>query len=281
MWLGLLAVPVLIFSPKGPPSRRHALRVATFVWAVGCAALFGVNAGFIEWRAGWTVGPRYLVACAPFFAFGAACGMDRIARVHPTMRAIMRGTGGGLALASILTIGTVSLVFDTLPENIARPFAQFSIPMMITGFVPHHVAEWFGWESTTFWYIACGAMLLAPMVASLWPTHEGRRLYIARVLVFVFALAAGLVPAFYPAPADGSPLFVLFPSTRGFIGGWEPPGRDRISLLRVEAERYGTTRPCLWYQLGDLERILGNEAQAIRDAERVKVPRPDNCSRKW
>ena len=281
MWLGLLAVPLVILSPKGSPSRRRALRVATLVWALGCAALFGVNAGFIEWRAGWTVGPRYLVACAPFFAFGAACGMDRMARGHPGMRAIVRGLGGGLALASILTIGTVSLVFDTLPENIARPFAQFSIPMMWTGFVPHHVAEWFGWSSTTFWYIACGAMLAAPMVASLWPTRDGARLYIARIVLFVFGLSAGLVPAFYPAPADNTPLFVLFSGTRGFIPGWEPSGRDRITLLREEAERYGPRRPCLWYQIGDLERVLGNEGQALLDADRAKIPRPVTCPRKW
>ena len=281
MWLGLLAVPLLLLSPKGPPSRRRALRVATLVWALGCAALFGVNAGFIEWRAGWTVGPRYLVACAPFFAFGAACGLDRLGGASRTMRNVVRGLGGGLALASVLTIGTVSLVFDTLPENIVRPFAQFSIPMIWTGFVPHHIAEWFGWDSTTFWYIACGAMLLAPVVASLWPTRESSRLYLARVLVFVFALCTGLVPAFYPAPADGSALLVLFPSTRGLLAGWEPVGRDRITLLRNEAERYGPRRPCIWYQVGDLERILGNEGQANKDAERAKVPRPDNCPRKW
>jgi hypothetical protein len=279
MWLGLIAIPLLIVSPKGPPSVRRSLRAATFVWGLSCAALIAVNAGFVEWRAGWTVGPRYLVACGPFFAFGAACAMERIAGSSSRRRAIVRGLGGGLALASVLTIGTVGLIYDTLPENIARPLAQFSIPMMLTGFVPHHVGEWFGWDSTAFWYIVCAAMLAAPMVAGLWPTREGKRLYIARVVFFVTGLAAGLVPAFYPAPLDGSPLFVLFSGTRGFIGGWEPAGRDRITLLRNEAERYGTRRPCLWYHLSDLERVLGNEAQATRDeAKTVGTPR-DRCPR--
>ncbi len=281
MWLGLLAIPLLLIAPPGPPSRRRALRVSTLVWALGCAALIGVNAGFVEWRAGWTVGPRYLVACAPFFAFGAACGMDRLAHGNEVRRAMVRGIGGGLALASVLSIGTVSLVFDTLPENIARPFAQFSIPMMRTGFVPHHVGEWFGWDSTTPWFVACGAMLLAPVVASLWPTGERARMHIARIGIFVLALGAGLVPAFYPPPADGSPLFVLFSGTRGFLPGWEPAGRDRITQLRNKAERYGPRRPCLWYQLGDLERVVGNDAQAQRDAERAEAPRPDDCRRKW
>jgi len=265
MWLGLFAIPMMILTPKGPPSVRSSLRVATLVWGAACAALIAVNAGFVEWRAGWTVGPRYLVACGPFFAFGAACLMERIAGSNRGRRAIVRGVGGGLALASVLTIGTVGLVFDTLPENISRPFAQFSIPMMLTGFVPHHVGEWFGWESTTLWYLVCGAMLAAPVVAGLWPTGEGRRAYLVRASFFVLTLAGGLVPAFYPPPLDGSPLFVLFSGTRGFIPVWEPAGRDRITLLRAEAERFGTRRPCMWYHLSDLERVLGNEAQATRD----------------
>ncbi|MDB4946686.1 MAG: hypothetical protein JWP97_6220 [Labilithrix sp.] len=281
MWIGLLAVPLLIFSPKGPPSRRSGMRAATLTWWVACAALLGVNAGFIEWRAGWTVGPRYLVPCAPFFAFGAACGLDRVSRSSPTTRALVRGFAGGLCLASVLTIGLVGLVFDTLPENIQRPFAQFAVPMIETGHVPHHVGEWFGWTTTTGWYIACAALVLAPLVAALWPMGERASLYGARIAIFAAALALGMVPALFPAPSDGTPLFVLFHGVRGFLPVWEPPGRDRISLLREEAERYGPRRPCLWYQLGDLERVLGDEAQAIRFAERTTVPRPETCRHKW
>ena len=280
MWLGLLAIPLLILSPRGSPSMRHSLRVSTFVWGLACAALISVNAGFVEWRAGWTVGPRYLVACGPFFAFGAACMMERVAKAGRMRRAVVRGVGGGLALASVLTIGTVGLLFDTLPENISRPFAQFSIPLMWTGYVPHHVGEWFGWDSTTLWYIVCAAMLAAPMVAGLWPAREGRRVYLTRALFFVAALAAGMVPAFYPAPLDGSPLFVLFSGTRGLVQGWEPLGRDRITLLRNDAERYGSRRPCMWWQLADLDRVLGNEAQAIKDETKsIGSPR-DRCPRR-
>jgi hypothetical protein len=280
MWLGLSAIPLLLLTPKGPPSRRSGLRAATVVWAIACAALIGVNAGFVEWRAGWTVGPRYLVACGPFFAFGAACGLERIAGASRARRAIVRGVAGGLALASVLSIGTVGIMYDTLPETIARPFPQFSLPLAWVGIVPHHVGEWFGWDSTTLWYLVCAAMLAAPMVAGLWPAREGGRVYGTRALFFVVALAAGLVPALYPAPPDASPLFVLHPSTRAFPPIWEPLGRDRITKLRNEAERYGPRRPCLWYQLADLDRVLGDELQANRDADRARVPRPDTCPRK-
>src|SRR5262249_25332948 len=71
MWLGFLGVPLLLVSPKGTPSARLHMRVITVMWFACMAVVMGVNAGFVEWRAGWTVGPRYLVVCAPFFAFGA------------------------------------------------------------------------------------------------------------------------------------------------------------------------------------------------------------------
>jgi hypothetical protein len=280
MWIGLLGVPVLLLFPKGPPSRRAHLRIITVVWAACMAMVFGVNAGFVEWRAGWTVGPRYLVVCAPFFAFGATCALERFADQSRGRRALARGIGGGLALAGVLTIGTVGIIYDTLPETIARPFAQFAIPMAQVGQVPHHIGEWFGWSTTTPWYIVCGAMLLAPIVAALWSQPGERRgETIGRVVSFVAALAIGMVPAFSP-PEDSTALFVLHPSTIPLGLGMEPPGRDRISLLREEAERYGTRGigPCLWYRVADLERVLNQESQAARDDARAHnvIPK-DRC----
>jgi hypothetical protein len=283
MWIGLLGVPLLLLSPNGPPSHRNQIRTASVVWPALMAIVFGVNAGFVEWRAGWTVGPRYLVVCAPFFAFGAALALERFAGASRPRRALARGIGGGLALASVLSIGTVGLVYDTLPETIARPFAQFTIPMVRTGLVPHHVGEWFGWSSTTLWYVVCAALLLAPIVAALWrQPGERRGETIARVVAFVSALAVGMVPAFSP-PDDRSKLFVLHPSTVPLASGWEPQGRDRITLLREQAERYGTRGigPCLWYRVADLERVVGQEVLAARDEARARVLPRDRCPKQW
>jgi hypothetical protein len=280
MWIGLAGVPLLLLSPGGVPSRRRAVRRATSVWVLCAVALFGVNAGFFEYRAGWTVGPRYLVAAAPFFAFGCACVMDRLAAHSPSRRALVGGVGGGLALASVISIGTVGLVFDTLPEAIQRPFAQFAYPMALTGFVPHHVLEWFGVQSSGPWYAACLAMLLAPVFASLWRRHESGALYSLRVTSFVIALALGMVPAL-STTEDGSALFVLHPSVRGFPQSWEPAGRDRITLLRNEAERYGPRRPCLWYRLADLDSVIGDSAQAARDTHRAGSTPREDCPRTY
>ena len=92
-----------------------------------------------------------------------------------------------------------------------------------------------------------------------------------RALTFVVAFAVGMVPAFTP-PEDSSELFVLHPSTVPLGLGSEPQGRDRISLLREEAERYGARGkgPCLWYRVANLERVLGQTSQAARDDAHAK-----------
>src|SRR5262249_44191485 len=104
MWLGLLGVPLPVFLPSRttPTGHRRHVRIISLVWLALMSVVCGVNAGFIEWRAGWTVGPRYLVVCTPFFAFGGALALERLAEGSRGRRAIARGIGGGLALAGIL-----------------------------------------------------------------------------------------------------------------------------------------------------------------------------------
>ncbi len=245
--------------------------------------LWAVNSGFIQWRAGWTVGPRYLGAAPPFFAFGAVLALERIAGASPTRRTIARGVAGGLALASVLSIGTVGLLYDTLPETIQRPFAQFAVPLIRTATVPHHIGEWFGWGSATPWYIACLGMLGATLLAGIGHGLRdfGASAGMLRVGAFSIALAVGIAPAL-SKPDEHTEMFVLHPDTRPFVQqGWEPPGRDRITLLREEAERYGPRRPCAWYKLADLDRVLGNAGQAVRDEARAHGTPRDRCPRVW
>lgn len=284
MWIGLLGVPLLVLSPRGSPSQRRHLRITSIVWLALMVVVFGVNAGFVEWRAGWTVGPRYLVVCAPFFAFGAACALERLAHLSRPRRALARGLGAGLALAGVVTIGSIGIIYDTLPETIARPFAQFSYPLARAGFVPHHIGEWFGWQSITPWYIVCASMLAAPVLLGLIRSPSERiPEMISRSVMFVAAFAVGMVPAVTPPEGDTTKMFVLHPAVSTFPMGWEPPGRDRITLLREEADRYGTRGigPCLWYRVADLERVVNQEAAAMRDENRARVISRDRCPKRF
>lgn len=234
MLLGLASVPLLLLSPSGPGAERRRLRLITVVWASCMAVVVGVNAGFVEWRAGWTVGPRYLVVCAPFFAFGALLALERFAGASPARRALARGAGAGLALASVVAIGTVGLLVDTLPDTIRRPFAQFFVPMVKVGLVPHDLGEWVG-SGGVLWYVALAALLLSPALLAVWGRARRRHLAL-RLGAFLTAAALGVVPALTP-PADGSPMFVLHSSTVWFATSWEPPRHDRAATLRDEAQR--------------------------------------------
>jgi len=156
--------------------------------------------------------------------------------------------------------------------------------MARVGLVPHHVMEWFGWRSRHIWYVACAAMLLAPIVATLAavPGERGVARFL-RTVAFVVAFALGMVPAF-STPEDGTALFVLHPSVVPLASGWEPSGRDRITDLREEADRYGSRGigPCLLYRIADLERVVGQEGLAVRDEARAgRTLARSHCPRTW
>ncbi|MBX3228453.1 MAG: hypothetical protein KIT84_07360 [Labilithrix sp.] len=284
MWIGLVGVAVLVVAPFGPASRRSHLRWISIVWLTCMSVVIGVNAGFVEWRAGWTVGPRYLVVCAPFFAFGSAVALERFSHKNRTRRAMARGMAGGLALASVLAIGTVGLTYDTLPTEIGRPFAQFAVPMARLGSVPHHVGEWFGWSTTTLWYVALAALLLAPFVAALAPQQDERRSdTVLRVATFFAAAAAGMAAQVTP-PEDNTPLWVIHPSTQGIQAAMEPVGRDRLTKYREQADRYGLRGigPCLWHRVAALEHVAGQEAKSKLTEARVRAIVPkERCLRRW
>ena len=275
--LGLLALPFGFLWPAGKSAReRRLLRVGTFVWMVAMATLLAVNAGIIEWRAGWSVGPRYQGAAPPFYAFGAVVALEGIARRWRGAREALRGLSGGLALASVVTIGTVSILFDTLPEVITRPFVQVAIPMLRTGFVSHHLFEPLGWTSTTPFYLVLGCLLLAPLVAGL-ARPRLRLAYAARVVVLAGVFVAGMLPAF--SIPEGADAIHVPNEVPWFMSFWEPAGRDRITLLRTDAERYGARRPCLWYQIADLERSANLMEKATQDEQRAHGAPRASCPR--
>lgn len=271
MWLGLLAIPFgLVFAASRVPHFARVRRVSTLVWVAAMAALWTIMSGAIEWRAGWTIGPRYLGCAPPFFAFGAVCALERMSRGKAT-RALFGGATAGLALAGALSIGLVSLLINSLPPSlITRPLVQFALPMARAGFVPHHVAEWVGWSTPTFWYAAAAGLVLAPALAAFALRDAPVRVAV-RALALALGLWVGLVPARSQArPEEG----VAGPiDLRGWMAGWEPPGRDWLTALRVEAERQGPRGPCAWYRLADMERVVNMEPEAKRDEARATAPR--------
>lgn len=268
MWLGVLAIPAVLFGKYGSAWLRTRDRIATAGWVATMALLWLTVSAAINWRGGWTIGPRYLGAAPPFFAFGAVIAAEVFSRGSIVRRSIARGALGGLAIASVVQIGLPGFLYNTIPESVTRPLPQFALPLIRAGFVPHHLGELFGFAGPTFWYVAAGAMILAAVVAAAVPARDRVGSWSLRIAVVVAFTFVGLRPALSaPAPAEGGDGGAE--ARRSLTQIWEPAGRDRIATLRAKAETSGPAGACLWKTIADLERGIGMTAEADRDAKRV------------
>lgn len=281
MWLGVLALPVpWIFLHLGAVGLRRdrQKRLLPLVFsALAMAALWVTVSAAINWRGGWTVGPRYLGAAPPFFAFGALLALEILSGRSPFKRAIARAAATGLALASLFQSGLVSSLYNTVPESVTRPLPQFVVPLFRTAFAPHHLLEAVGVESPAVYFFVVWCMLTAVAIVMIWRTRRERaRHYALRLGLSLLFLGAGVSPALSaPAPDEGGDAGLA--ARRDLTIGWEPAGRDRITRLREVAERYGDRGPCLWLRLAELDRIVSHEAAAVADERHARGTRPDAC----
>jgi len=276
LWLGLLVVPFGVLSGFGGPRSRGRRRSATLVWLAACAVLVLTVSAAINWRGGWTVGPRYLGACPAFLVLGAVTAQEQLARGGRARRTWVRAIAAGAALASAAQTGLVSVLCNTLPESVGRPLPEVALPLLRAGFVPRHLLDLAGVSSPTFGYVvvlagglACGLLLVG---APLWREGWARRVGRASLGLVVACLA--LVPAFSePAPEEGTDGGVA--ARRYFAEVWEPAGRDRIAKLRERVAK--THAPCGYLRLAALEKGMALDAEAARHAALAGDVAPETC----
>ena len=266
MWLGLLAIPFGVVVSLRYVADRGKRRAATIAWLSLMGILWLTVSAAIIWRGGWTIGPRYLGAAPPFFAYGAVCALEEISAHSRVRRSIMRGLAGGLALASVLSMGLVGIVYNTLPESVSRPLTQIALPFVRAGFVPHHAGEWLGFPEATFWYVVAGCLGAAALVAALFPWRDRVWTWGLRVVFVAGAAYLGVKPALSEQRPDEEGDKGVQART-DLSRQWEPPGRDRITALRIVAERQN--KPCLWLKLADLEATVEWKGEAERDEKRA------------
>jgi hypothetical protein len=212
------------------------------------------------------VGPRLLGGVAPFFAFGVGAALDRLARRGRLVRASVRGGAVGLALASVASIGFVSLVYNGMPENVSRPLVQFALPLARAGFVAHHVFEWFGATSVRPWYLPVVCLFLAPLVALVPSRRDDGRTLAVMLGSFAIALGIGMIPAL----SGGAEADVRRIDLRWFAAIWEPAGRDAASVLARSSDR------CKMHKRAVVFGRLGLEAEASRERDLAQT-RETNC----
>jgi len=109
-------------------------------------ALTVVMSGYAwDWRAGWTLGPRYLCPMLPLLALPAALGTQRFPRVGLTLAAL-----------SILLTGVGTLVNATPRYEITNPLMELHLPGLIKGELTYNLGRLCGLP---------GLISLAPLLA--------------------------------------------------------------------------------------------------------------------
>jgi len=263
MWLGLVGIPFGIFFVARHRPERKKLRVLFgLMWFLILCAFLPVS-GFLNWHGGWSVGPRYWSIGPPFFAFAAAFGLDNIASRWPRMRPVVRALAVGLALASVLQTGLISILYNTLPEQITRPLPEAALPLLRDGFFPHHLGELVGWQSARFFYVVLACFLLAALVPFLTRVRESWLAWTVRGVLALGFAGVGLWPAFTPPAFEEGDDHGA--STRFLVDAWDPPGRDGIKRQRERVLADATKGPCPRLDLARMEKLVGMAGEAKRD----------------
>ncbi len=267
MWLAFLAIPFVVFETQGASSVRRKARVSSIVWMVAMAILFVSVTGKSNWHGGWTIGPRYYGAAPPFFAFGGVAALEAVARRSHPLRTLTRAVAVGLAMASALQTGLISIVENTLPEDITRPLAQAAIPLILSGFVPHHLLELFGWTSTAPFYFVLACFVAAVGFPLFLRSHEAVTAWGIRCVMAVALATCALVPALTVTSKEEA---IRGTASVGWLTTiWEPAGRDAITLGHEQLAREAAVSPCEWKHLARMEVLVGREPQAQADEARA------------
>lgn len=148
---GLLAgMPLVLLCVLMPPRHRKRWRVPELV-ALTLCALTAVAIAFVEhWRAGWTVGPRYLVMLLPLLGWCAALSLRRMAHLAPWLG---QGLTLGLVAVGLVRSGWASAHYPHLPEQVRNPVA-FLTRLVEDGHFPDTLLPWTGWVSAVPWLLA-------------------------------------------------------------------------------------------------------------------------------
>lgn len=261
MWLAVLAIPAVALYPQGLRATHRTQRLAVGFAIAAMIILVVAVSGAVVWRGGWTIGPRLVGAAPPFFACGAAYGLERISQKNPGARPFLRALAGGLACASVVQIGFVALVYNTVPEELVRPLPDFAVPFARAGYAPYTLAHVFGVHSATYFHVVLGCLAAAVLLAALWPAGDGWLAMAARVVGVAAIAWLGLRPALSePRPVEVGDHGLEI--RRGFTTIWEPEGANPLLKWRALAEAKGRTRACLWGELARVERVLRMEGEA-------------------
>jgi hypothetical protein len=152
----LFWTPFLLMAPSGywelHRQNRRLFAVCLLFPVIHISVMSGLT---WDWRAGWTLGPRYLAPILPFVGLAAAVGATTFPRL-----------GILLALSSVFTTGFCTLIDARPPYGISNPLIEFHLPRLLRGEHTYNLGAIFGLRGN--WTFAplllCGSL----MIRGLW-----------------------------------------------------------------------------------------------------------------
>lgn len=258
MVLGLVALPFLLTVRRPKPTIGREAVVGA---ALTMLALWLTVSAAVNWRGGWTIGPRYLGAAPPFFAFLSLLGLEWFAEGSAWRRVVARAAAAGLALASVVSIGLAGFMFSSLPEDVTRPLPEVVVPFLVAGMVPHHVGELLGFTDPRVFYVLVLVLLATPAVLLVVPSRDRGVRYAARVLLGVVFFAIGMGPAL-STPRQSEGLTAGGNTRNYYVPIWEPIGHDAWTLLRKRHMLHEATA-CDYVKLARIEKLFRHDDVSV------------------
>jgi len=129
-WLavGFMGAIYSIFDGKITVGWRIAL-------ATGALGFPLIMAGFVDWMAGDSMGPRHLLVSMPFIGIGVSRGYTLA--VSEAQMKWLHGVSIGLVISSFLMCAVGAWVFPYFGQNITNPLFEVATPVMLeAGFLP-------------------------------------------------------------------------------------------------------------------------------------------------
>lgn len=232
--------PILVFGAFGLGvlvARRWSRADGLLLLALVGLTTAGISV-LVNWRGGWTIGPRYLAVVYPFLGWAALFALEPLIRRAPRVSAaIVVGTlFVGFALS-----GATSVYYPHYPEAIDRPLTQVVRLLVAHDFAPRNAgafADVYG-TASMLPLLALAALALAFVACA----EQG---WLRRALALVSGLCVGLALswplAFDPRPGDPAVRDAVAYITRF----WDPAGHDRAArlaaALREDADPAGFRR---------------------------------------
>ena len=127
--LALGAACAIYLLVRGP--RRDGALIVTV-----CMAMFLFLSGMSNWRAGWCVGPRYIVTVAPFLMLALA-EVWRLTGGPPLLATLI----AGLLIPSVTLNATSAIVYPHYPEQFNNPVFDLAFPLLADGYVPYSLGR--------------------------------------------------------------------------------------------------------------------------------------------